>query len=173
MVTRIRLAWWREALERLDRERAPAEPLLKDIEVHLLPGVEGAELAEMESGWAALTEGAPLGRHDLRAFAEQRGSRLFELSARLLGGEASGIARAGAAWALMDLTRRVTHPDERAAAAALAREQLRDERWPRRLRPLAMLHLAARQDLRDFPASPDPASLGRLWRLALNRITGR
>lgn len=172
MVTRIRLAWWREALERLDRERAPAEPLLKDIEFHLLPSLEGAELAAMENGWMALTEAAPLGRDDLRDFAEQRGSRLFELSARLLGGGAPGVGRAGAAWALVDLMRRATHPDEREAATALARDQWTDQLWPRRLRPLAMLRLAAAEDLRDYPTLSNPARLSRLWRLALTRFTG-
>ena len=173
MVTRIRLAWWREALERLDRERAPAEPLLEDIQAHLLPGLSGAKLAMMESGWAALTEAAPLGREDLLDFAEQRGSCLFELSARLLGEVAPGVAEAGAAWALMDLARRATHSGERAEAVALARDRLTASRWPRRLRPLAMLRCAAHQDLRDFPALPDPASPSRLWRLALTRLTGR
>ena len=173
LVTRIRLAWWREALERLDRDRAPAEPLLKDIEAHLLPSLAGAELAAMENGWAALTEAAPLGRDDLRDFAEQRGGRLFELSARLLGGEAPGLSRAGAAWALVDLVRRATHPDERSAATALAHDLWTDAPWPRRLRPLAMLRLAAAQDLRDFPALSDPARLSRLWPLALTRFTGR
>src|SRR5687768_18513690 len=51
MISRIKLAWWREALERLDRERAPAEPGLQELAEHVLPaGVGGAELAGMEGG---------------------------------------------------------------------------------------------------------------------------
>src|SRR3954466_6792638 len=55
MISRIKLAWWREALERLDRERAPAEPALQALANHVLPnGVSGAKLAAMVEGWEAL-----------------------------------------------------------------------------------------------------------------------
>ena len=37
MVSRIRLAWWREALERLDREAPPPEPVLAALAAHVLP----------------------------------------------------------------------------------------------------------------------------------------
>ncbi len=42
MIARIKLAWWREALERLDREPAPAEPVLQEVAAHLLPALTGA-----------------------------------------------------------------------------------------------------------------------------------
>ncbi|RZM37470.1 MAG: hypothetical protein EOP67_01085 [Sphingomonas sp.] len=43
MVGQMRLTWWHEALTKLDREPAPAEPLLRDVQRHLLPaGVSGA-----------------------------------------------------------------------------------------------------------------------------------
>src|SRR5687767_12959413 len=52
MISRIKLAWWRDSLERLDTERAPAEPVLQAVAEHVLPaGVTGAELAAMEEGW--------------------------------------------------------------------------------------------------------------------------
>src|SRR4051812_39608317 len=55
MISRIKLAWWREALERLDRERAPAEPALQALADHVLPaGVSGAKLAAMVGGGEAL-----------------------------------------------------------------------------------------------------------------------
>ena len=55
MIGRIRLAWWREALEALDRSPPAAEPLLRSLAAHVLPaGVSGAELAAMEQGWAEL-----------------------------------------------------------------------------------------------------------------------
>ena len=37
MIGRIRLAWWREALERLDQGGPPAEPLLRETAETLLP----------------------------------------------------------------------------------------------------------------------------------------
>ena len=52
MIGRIRLAWWREALETLDREAAPAEPLLRALQARVLPsGISGAALAAMEEGF--------------------------------------------------------------------------------------------------------------------------
>ena len=61
MISRIRLAWWRESLEKLDHARPPAEPLLEALAQHVLPaGVSGADLAAMEEGWEALLSPAPL-----------------------------------------------------------------------------------------------------------------
>ena len=37
MIGRIRLAWWREALEKLDREAPPAEPLLQALAERVVP----------------------------------------------------------------------------------------------------------------------------------------
>src|SRR3954451_19730518 len=54
---RIKLAWWREPLEALDRNEPPAEPRLSDAAEQLLPkGATGAELAELEGGWATLLD---------------------------------------------------------------------------------------------------------------------
>ena len=63
MVTRIRLAWWREALEKLDREAPPPEPVLRALAAAVLPTVGGAELAAMEEGWSALLSGDALAAH--------------------------------------------------------------------------------------------------------------
>ena len=51
----IKLAWWRERLEELDRGKVPAEPRLQAAFHNLLPkGIRGADLAELETGWAGL-----------------------------------------------------------------------------------------------------------------------
>src|SRR5688572_13876953 len=56
----IKLAWWRERLEELDQGRIPAEPRLKSAAAELLPrGLTGAELAELEDGWATLLDDKP------------------------------------------------------------------------------------------------------------------
>ena len=48
-VARIKLAWWRENLERLDREQAPAEPRLQAAAQELLPrGVSGTALCRFD-----------------------------------------------------------------------------------------------------------------------------
>src|SRR5688572_17759476 len=78
MISQIRLAWWREALEKLDHAGPPAEPLLQALARHVLPaGVGGAELAAMEEGWSMLLVPDPLGPEALHHYAERRGGRVF------------------------------------------------------------------------------------------------
>src|SRR3954469_8148024 len=61
MVARIRLAWWREALERLASPPPPPEPVLQALAAQVLPaGISGAALAEMEEGWSLLLAEGPL-----------------------------------------------------------------------------------------------------------------
>ena len=173
MIARIKLAWWREALERLDREPAPAEPALRDAAAHLLPVLTGAELARMEEGWAVLPSREALTADDLSAYAERRGGLLFLYSARLLGGEADGLGAAGEAWALIDLARHCATKEDSDVAVAAARERRGPKRWPPRLRPLGMLAALAARD--SDPARPPweaRGAPGRMWRMLRHRITG-
>src|SRR3954470_13427363 len=88
MISRIKLAWWREALERLDRERAPAEPVLQALAEHVLPArVTGTALAAMTDGWDVLLSPEPLTADELSLYAHARGGLLFRHSAWLLGRE--------------------------------------------------------------------------------------
>src|SRR3546814_7084536 len=54
LIGQIKLVWWRDALEKLDRERAPAEPVLRAVAEHVVPIVPGAALAEFEEAWSVL-----------------------------------------------------------------------------------------------------------------------
>src|SRR3546814_11745882 len=45
LIGQIKLVWWRDALEKLDRERATAEPALRAVAEHLAPTGPGAALA--------------------------------------------------------------------------------------------------------------------------------
>lgn len=176
MLGEIRLAWWRDALEAL-HEGAPAgEPLLEALagivrECALAP----AELAKLAEGWSALLNAMPLPREMLVRHAEERGAVLFAQSADLLQGEYGAVGEAGGIWALMDLAARVSDPATRNGARALAAEGLmrRDERrWPRRLRPLAILSALARRDC----GSAVPRVQGSPGRVALafwTAISGR
>lgn len=173
MVTRIRLAWWREALERLDTQPPPPEPLLQALAAEVLgAGVTGAELAGLEEGWEAITAvGAP-SEEELVRHGAARGGRLFALSARLLGDEAFPVTAAGARWALADLARHSSDPREAEAARAMARAQGEEPRWPKRLRPLGMLAALALSDLnKTTPYSP--GSPMRMLRMMFHRVTGR
>lgn len=170
MISRIKLAWWREALEALDREKAPAEPVLQSLAEHVLPaGVSGAELAEMEEGWAVLLSDAPLTDDDLAAYAEGRGGRLFASAARLLGG---GEAE-GRGWALADLARHCGNEEDRDSALRLARALPSPPRLPSRLRPLGMLAALARRDCDERRPHWEPqGSPRRMLRMLRHRLTG-
>jgi phytoene synthase len=154
MVGRIRLAWWREALERLDTDPPPPEPVLQALAEHVLPrGVSGADLAPMEEGWAELLADGALDEAALRAYAEGRGARLFRLSARLLGSDGSGVAEAGARWALADLARRSSDPAESRTAVEQARRSGAGAALNGRLKPLGMLAMLSGRDIERGPGA--------------------
>ena len=166
-IAAIKLAWWREALERLDTAPPPAEPLLRAIAADLLPdGVTGAELAAIAGGWDVLLEGMDEAEDDtatLARHAAARGGGLFTIAARLLGGAgALDVAAAGGLWALASLA-----PPFRDAARELARAQRPAvrPRWPRRLRAIGVLAILARDRMARPAALPgSPRRIGRaLW----------
>jgi phytoene synthase len=170
MVSRIRLAWWREALARLEREPAPPEPILQGIAAHALPA---AELAGMADGWELLLADGPLGAAALEAYAAARGGALFRHSARLLGGAAFPVEGAGRLWALADLARRSADPGEARAALAAAARHVEDSKWPPPLRPLGMLAALARRDLARGPDRRErPGAPARMIRMLRHRLTG-
>ncbi len=177
MIGAMRLAWWREALETLDRAAPPAEPLLGVLAAHVVPrGVAGAELAAMEDGWAALLEGDPPAAAQIARHGEERGARLFGLAGRLLGDSDEKLTgAAGAGWALADLAQRLSNAGAAAEARrqALARlEAIRGRRWPAALRPIGMLAVLARRDA-ERPEARRPGSPRRLARMLAHRLTGR
>jgi 15-cis-phytoene synthase len=148
MVSRIRLAWWREALAKLDHAPPPPEPVLAAIAAQLRPrGLDGTALMALEDGWTRLLTPGPLTAADLDGYARERGGALFALSARILGGAADGVERAGRLWALADLARHSRDPVEAAQAFDAAAPLGERERWPTALRPLAMLAMLARRDV--------------------------
>jgi phytoene synthase len=159
MLAAIKLAWWRDSLEKLDREPPPAEPRLRAAAQLLLPrGIGGGALAGLEDGWAALLEEHPdEGR--LRA----RGTLLFMLAARLLETSGEGVSVPGALWAEVDLARRFGRP----LPAAVP---LPPSPWS--LRPLTALAALADRDARLGKPEAE-ATPARAWTLLRHRITGR
>lgn len=142
MVGLIRLAWWREALEKLDRAPPPAQPLLIALAKSVLPrGVTGAFLSGIEAGFAALLED-PV---DLYAYVKGRGATLFAAAAVLSGDSGAGARNAGRIWAAAELLRMERRID-REALRAFASSPL-----AARTKPLRGLAELARRDLRDGP----------------------
>ncbi|MDV3257577.1 MAG: hypothetical protein LOX97_07300 [Sphingomonas sp.] len=161
----IRLAWWREALERLDGGPPPPEPRLKAVAAHLFPrGVTGAMLAELEDGWATLLEEEP----DIDRVGK-RGAALFAIGARMLGGEDPMLAIAGRLFAMSQLIRR-NLPVTGAAAEV---EALAGHAFSRRLRPLTALARLAARDMRHLPGVEPEATPGRAAALLSHRLFGR
>ena len=161
----IRLAWWREALQRLDTAPPPPEPRLQAAAAELLPrGLTGEALATLEDGWSALLEEVPD-----RERAAARGAALFRLAAKLLDTENNMLDAAGRLFARSDLARRgldVLPPPMTELA------ELRAYQFPRPLRPLTTLAKLAARDVRRWPSLEAEATPGRAARLLAHRLFG-
>ena len=170
MLAAIKLAWWRERLEELDRGIVPAEPrLLSAFEILLPHGVTGHEIAQIEAGWAALIEDDV----DRTAF-RKRGEALFAIGARLLGMPGADLADAGGLWAEIDVARRLGKglPGLKPLPPShIPRTQI--PRTPGPLRPLTMFAALARRDALRGPPFEAEATPGRSWTLIRHRFSGR
>lgn len=163
----IRLAWWREALERLDQHPPPAEPRLQAAAEHLLPlGVTGATLAGLEAGHAALLQETVEAAQVVLA-----GERLFAIGGKLLGADDSMLPSAGRTYAIGAAAR-----DGRSLETIedmLKMLDVKEHRFPTRLRPLTALTRLARRDYLNFPAVEPEATPARAFALIRHRLTGR
>jgi phytoene synthase len=159
----IRLAWWREALERLDSKSPPPEPRLQAAAAELLSrGISGAELAGLEDGWSTLLEEQP----DVDRIG-RRGARLFAIAARLLGASDPMLDAAGRMFAHGEAARKGLTSDQ-----AVEIESLSRHRFPRRLRPLTALARLAARDIKQAPAVEPEATPGRAAALLSHRLFG-
>jgi phytoene synthase len=174
LLSQIKLAWWRDALEALDSAPPPAEPALEAVARHVLPrGISGAELAGMERGWTLLLTPDPLTPEELGTYASARGGLLFTYSARLLGSDGERVEAGGEAWALINLARHSGSEVDAEAAIAAARSRPLG-RWPTRLRPLGMLAALAQRDTEpERPRWEEQGAPGRMLRMLRHRFTGR
>ena len=165
MVGQMRLTWWYEALVRLDTAPAPAEPLLRELQDHVLQhGIAGAELAELVEGWEALLD--PVDAEVIDRHANLRGGRLFALAGRLMPGDATALHEAGRGWAAADLATHLTLPDGVVHADARATEALNQafsKSWPRSSRAIGTLALLQHLRLRGLTPVRGYAALTRFW----------
>ena len=162
----IRLAWWREALERLDQSPPPAEPRLQAAAEHLLPrGVSGAMLAALEDGHNALLE-----ERVEPSRVASGGERLFGMGALVLGKDDTMLARAGRLYALGQAARGanlLTSADENLKALNLV-----GHRFAKGVRPLSAMAKLSVRDLARFPAIEPEATPARAAALLIHRFTG-
>lgn len=173
----MRLVWWRDALAALDERPPPGEPLLHAAAALRPDRIAGHELAAMTEGWEALLDDPDWSTETMALHGKARGATLFRLAGRVLGREHERIDAAGEGWALADLARQTNDAEKAQALLALAEAPLEKGitgGWPHALRPLGMLAVLAREDVRrGHGALRPPASRWRLLRLLAHRWTGR
>lgn len=170
LVGQMRLAWWREALERLDASGAPAEPVLQSLTAEILPlGITGRLLSEMVEAWEPLL--GDIGAGSIDDHARLRGRALFTMAGMAVGaGSGDPVGGAGEGWALADLAANLSDAvlagRARECAATLLAHAHRS-RWSRNGRALGALALIAD---RRLSGSIPPTFVLRLARF---RLTGR
>lgn len=164
----IRLAWWREQLEGIDRGQVPAEPRLVAVLDHLVKcGISGTELSKLEDAWLPLLQSFPWGEEAVEGL-KLRGRLLFNLGARLLKSEAADAGAAGALWSLVDAANHCSDAESRQYLCAAARSLLEElpQRLPGTIRPLTVLAALAAYDLRPG------GRLGRVGIALVHKLRG-
>ena len=165
----IRMAWWRERLEDLDKGVLPVgEPRLQAIERQLIArSVSGLELSKLEDAWLPLLDPFPWGEQVAQGL-RLRGRTLFGIGARLVGGKARDAEAAGALWSLVDGATHCSDGGSREYLCHAAREALKEvpNRTPGELRPLTVLAALSAYDLRPG------GRLGRVGAAMAHRLRG-
>ena len=160
----IRLAWWREALERLDSKSPPPEPRLQAVALELLPkGIGGKDIAALEDGWASLLDEVPDSEK-----VGRRGAALFGIAAKLLGSSDKRLESAGRLFALGQAMRKGLI-EMHSGAEVL--QGLAGHRFPKPLRPLTALARLAARDVRHPEIEPE-ATPARAVALLSHRLFG-
>jgi phytoene synthase len=176
MLGQIRLAWWRERLEALDRGEVPAEPRLQAVASELLPrGIAGSTLASLEGGWLRLFDDFPWDISTSEAIWF-RGRLLFGLGGRILGASSEQIDGAGGLWALVDAARHCSDAASRdmliGQAGRFARS-LSGARFPFAVRPVTGLAGLAVRDLARRESFEPEGTRARAAAILAHRLTGR
>jgi phytoene synthase len=146
---------------------APAEPRLEAVTAELLPkGASGIELSRLEDGWLPLLDAFPWGRSQAEAL-KLRGCILFEIGARLLGGEPRLAQPAGELWSLIDGAQHCSDPASCDYLLDTACSMSAGSKVPAKLRPLTIITAVAVANVRD-PSN----GLARVMTAARHRLTG-
>lgn len=161
----IRLAWWREALERLDAAQPPAEPRLKAVADHLLPrGITGRSVASIEDGYASLLH------DDINPDrVAGGGAALFRAGALLLQADDDKMIEAGRTYAVASAARRGLM----AVPKDFDTSSLMGHRFDRNIRPLTALARLAMRDIRAAPDLEPEATPARAVALLFHSFSGR
>ena len=142
LATQLRLAWWRDMLERPSAQWPQGEPVLEALRVWRDP----ASLAPLASGWEALLA-EDLSPDVIAQFVDARGQSFDALAAELgaLGG--AEVVHAGRLWALADLAANLCSGPEKQLVINYGRTLSAPGRLSASLRPLAVLARLAERAL--------------------------
>lgn len=167
IIGQMRLAWWNDALTDENGVKGQGEPLIDAM--RQLAALPPHGLAQWLDGWEAL-----IGELDLSGYAEGRGSGLF----RALAGQEDippWLDRAGAAWALWDLSGHHADPDVAGKAIDLARTYISGGSlpWTKQWRPLQIAYHLARHDIEKGRRAPAGLTPAHYWRLVRIGLLGR
>jgi hypothetical protein len=164
----VRLAWWRERLEDLDRGAStPPEPRLRAVASELLArGVTGGELSALEDAWLPQLEPFPWGLEQAAGF-RLRGRIIFGIGARLLDGRPIDAEPAGEIWSLIDAAHHCSDARSRECLLSEAARLNVSSLIPTKLRPLTTLCALAIIDTRG--SSPFRRGIAAI----AHRVTGR
>ncbi|GGD51829.1 hypothetical protein GRI62_05840 [Erythrobacter arachoides] len=145
VIAQLKLAWWRDRLAQDPAVWPAGEPLLALMRTC---GVEPVRLAGMVDGWELLLS-EELGRPELEEFAEGRALGWSGLAEAFhVGAPYAAVSTIATAWALADLALHLGGGEVAASAREIALALPRgDERLPRELRTLVVLHGLARRAL--------------------------
>lgn len=180
MVGQMRLAWWRERLNDIDRGDVQAEPHLEGAaRLVAATGMSGKMLAdELVDRWEAILL-APSYDDDFVGPVAGRGAALFGQSALILGAsgmvEAKMAMDAGSLWTMMDFARHCRDADMLDIILDVARDKANALAGPAEpaIRPLTMLGLLAKRDLARWPAREEQATPARAWAMIGHKLTGK
>lgn len=166
LLAQIKLAWWRDELNKPPAARPVGEPLLALIEAW---GDQTAGLRALVDGWEVLLGDAPLDSGAMLQVADARAQACASLAVRLgLAAAEPEVSRAARGWALAELAAALTDPDQQAEAAGLITQQdWRRVSLPREFRPLLVLHGLAARQRGGGPLIPGPRAGLRAVRLGL------
>ena len=147
MIGQMRLAWWRDLLEKPVSARPSGEPLIRRLGDTW--GESAREFCPLVDGWEALLVADALDKETLRKFCEGR-AEAWAAIARALelpGTDQRRAYNAGYRWALADLAAHLSDEGERSMALDLAKGLEPAAPLHRRLRPLAILSGLAKRSL--------------------------
>lgn len=164
MLAQMRLAWWREQLQRPSNGRAAGEPVLAALGEC---GLEVGGLVALADGWEELLGETPLLDKSFQALCTGRAAACSALATRL-GLDPQQAALAGEGWAWGDLQQHLSNPAERAQVQVLARQSnWNNPRLERDLRPLLILHGLAKRSIVGMKSPDRPGALLAAIRLGL------